>query len=176
MASAGSSFHHMIVVDSSVEDASVFLQKYVSGIKGYSVERNTDGSITLRHRFIPNWALLVALVGLFAFLLGLLALFVKDTETGTILFSSDENGTRVTASGTVSTDMRHRLSEGLQVMVQRWPARSIPDNDYPDQVSASPNIPTTSQYEQLLRIAELRDRGVLTSEEFEVGKRQIIDG
>ena len=118
----------------------------------------------------------MAIVGLFAFLLGLLALFVKDTETGTILFYSDEYGTRVTVSGTVSTDMRHRLSEGLQTMVQRWPVSHIKDEQSLNEESANSKIPTTNQYEQLLRIAELRDKGALTPEEFEVGKRQIIDG
>lgn len=178
VASAGSSFHEAIVVGLSVEEASAFLQKNLSGINGYSIDRKSDGSITLQRRFLPNWALLLALVGLFAFLLGLLALFVRETETGSILFTPNQDGTRITVSGTVSSDMRQRITEALQTISQRWPANLTAKNVDCGQDGAQTDtrVPTPDQYEQLLRIAELRDKGVLTNEEFDVGKSQILGG
>ncbi|MDR0436446.1 MAG: hypothetical protein LBH11_06795, partial [Propionibacteriaceae bacterium] len=44
---------------------------------------NADGTshITIERKFVPVWAIVVAIVGFFFVLIGLLALLVKTTET-----------------------------------------------------------------------------------------------
>ena len=59
------------------------------------------GPTTFRvtRRFVPQWAIVVAVIGVFCFALGLLALLVRDTEELTIDIQPDPEGSRIQASG-----------------------------------------------------------------------------
>lgn len=177
MASAGSSFHQTTVAATSSEEVAAFLATSLRGVPGYSIVASRD-TILLKRRYIPNWALLVAGVGVFVFLLGLLALFVREKETATILLSPSGDGTRLTVTGAVSEQMRQRLTSSLATISQRWPASpaGAASNTQFDTGTGGGAIPTEEQSRHLLRLAELRDKGAISQEEFEDGKSQILGG
>lgn len=52
---------------------------------------------------------------------------------------------------------------------QRWAAE-----DQPVQSTAAPESGTDHQIEQLQQLAQLRDQGILTEEEFNAKKQQIL--
>jgi hypothetical protein len=73
---------------------------------------NTAGpnSLVLTRRFLPTWAIVVAIIGAFFLLLGLLLLLVRTTETLTVTLAEADGGTRVTISGLATTEMMARLN------------------------------------------------------------------
>lgn len=81
------------------------------GVRGYTVIDTGPSSMTLERRFIPTWALVLAGIGLFAILLGLLFLLVRETERTEIRFGPEAGslGTRVGVSGVVDSEMLNRL-------------------------------------------------------------------
>jgi hypothetical protein len=165
------------VASTSSEEVAEFLATSLRGVPGYSIVASRD-TVLLKRRYIPNWALLVAGVCVFVFLLGLLALFVKEKESATILLGPSGGGTRLTITGVVSEKMRQRLTSSLATISQRWPAipAGASSSTQTDTVTGADAIPTEEQSRQLLRLAELRDKGAISHEEFEGGKSQILGG
>ncbi len=51
---------------------------------GYEVRQVTANSLHITRRYVPVWAIIVAIVGAFFFLIGLVALLVRETEVLTV--------------------------------------------------------------------------------------------
>jgi len=109
-------------------------------------------------------------------LLGALAFFVREKESATILVQSVGNDTRISVSGLASEDMRQRLVSVFGSAASRWPpelSALASEVDF-DPEESSTKIPSSDEMSQLLRMAELRDRGALTEEEFMSARNKIL--
>jgi hypothetical protein len=98
------------------DDPEAVLQRFLTitaGTPEYTVATAGSGTIILTRRYTPTWAIIVAVVGILLFLLGLLALLVKETETLTITAAASPHGTRVSITGVVSDAMATRLNAEL---------------------------------------------------------------
>ena len=74
-------------------------------------------TLMISRKYLPTWALVVAIVGVLLFLLGLLALLIRDTETAYLqLGVLPDGGTRVVASGTLLPEAWTRISMTLESM------------------------------------------------------------
>ena len=65
----------------------------------FSPTVQTDQTFTYTRKYRPGWATALAIIGLIVFLLGLLFLLVKDTETVQVSLTTEGKKTRVTVSG-----------------------------------------------------------------------------
>lgn len=116
MAAPGQNFNQTNSVAETPEVVSQTLVAAASNVPQYTVNMAGPGSLVLTRRYTPTWAIVVAVIGILFFLLGLLALLVKDTETLTITLVPSEGGTRVTISGVGSHEMLTRLGSALSAM------------------------------------------------------------
>ena len=166
MASKGNSFNQSVVVGLSPEEVSQSIIASSSGVAGYSVTTAGAGSIVMTRRYIPTWAILMAIIGAFIFLIGLLLLLVRNIETVTITLSPNPSGgTRVFVSGTASYEMQQRLTSVLSGMTTL--AAEV--------ATADASAPAADRFDQLTKFAELRDAGTLTEEEFQAEKARILN-
>lgn len=62
-------------------------------------------SFRITRRFLPQWAVVCGLIGLFLCGLGLLAVFFRDTEVLTIDIRPGPDGSRVTIGGTSTSNV-----------------------------------------------------------------------
>ena len=99
MASAGQNFNQTVMVASSPEEVSQAVFASSAGVVGYTVTTAGSGTILLTRKYLPTWAIVVAILGVFLFLIGLLALLARNTETVSVTFAPAEGGTRVAVSG-----------------------------------------------------------------------------
>ena len=75
------------------------LSSEVGNASGYQLSAS-PGLIVLTRRYRPTWAIVLAIIGAFVFLLGLLFLLVKNTETLTIsVMSRGDAGSTVVVGG-----------------------------------------------------------------------------
>jgi hypothetical protein len=88
----------------------------VAGVPDYTVNAPGPGSIVLTRKYRPTWTIVVAIVGFFFFLIGLLALLIQNTEALTLTLTLEEGGTRVTMSGVATPEMVTRLGAALGAM------------------------------------------------------------
>ena len=65
----------------------------------FSPAGQTDQTFTYTRKYRPGWATALAIVGILVFLLGLLFLLVKDTETVQVSLTAEGSSTRVTVTG-----------------------------------------------------------------------------
>jgi hypothetical protein len=110
LAAAGQPFHQSVVLADKPE---VLMQGFVSasaGARGYTMN-SAGNSLVLTRKYLPTWAIVVAIIGAFVFLIGLLALLIRNTETLTVaLAEADGGGTRLTISGLATPEMIARLN------------------------------------------------------------------
>jgi hypothetical protein len=110
MAASGQGYNGTVVTQLGPEEA---MQAIIGGLAGTSectVNAAGNNTIILTRRYLPNSAIVLAVLGVLLFLIGLLALFVRNTETLTITLASTPEGTRVTASGVASQELANRLN------------------------------------------------------------------
>jgi hypothetical protein len=81
-----------------------------AGTSGYTMNTAGSNSLVLTRKYLPTWAIIVAIVGALVMLLGLLALLVRNTESLTIALAEVEGGTRVTITGVATPEMIARLN------------------------------------------------------------------
>ena len=87
----------------------------------------------------------------------------------TITASSAEGGCRLLIGGEdAAGDGRHYFKKWVRVLPEPDPTLTVADVE-PTGTSA-PNIP-----DEIRRLAELRDAGIVTNEEFEAKKRELLD-
>jgi hypothetical protein len=83
------------------------------GVPDYVVSAPGPGSIVLTRQYRPTWTIVVAVIGFLFFLIGLLALLVKNTEALTLTLSEADGGTTVTITGVATPEMLTRVNVAL---------------------------------------------------------------
>lgn len=92
------------------------LVESASGVPRYKLDTPTLGTIVLTRRYRPTWTIIVAVLGLFLFFLGPLALLYKRAETLTISLTGIDGGTQVSITGVASPEMTIRLALAVRAM------------------------------------------------------------
>jgi hypothetical protein len=122
MATSGSPASFDTFVRTSKTEVYQRLMVTVSGnTGGYfdGIKVSTDGSnmIALERKYVPTWAIVVAVIGFFCFLLGLLALLARSTETCTIMLAEAPGGTNIRVSGVLPRERYAMLSAAINAML-----------------------------------------------------------
>jgi len=91
----------------------------VSMVSGYQVTGH-PGLIVITRTYRPTWAIVLAIVGIFLCLLGLLFLLVQRTETVTVTFTPREPGG---CTATVAGEVDDRNVAWLLALVSSPPPR-----------------------------------------------------
>jgi len=102
-----------------VERPDVVLQNLATAAaaeQGYQVTSVGGNTLILSRRYIPTWAIVVAAIGAVFLLIGLLFLFVKETETVTVTLAEREDMTRISISGVATRSMIARLDAVLATL------------------------------------------------------------
>jgi hypothetical protein len=110
MPAAGQPYNQMVELAEPPKALMHSLSMAATGAVDYSIQTAGPNTLVLTRKFLPTWALVVAIIGALIFLLGLLALFVRNTEILTVNLADIEGGTRVTINGVASPDMIARLN------------------------------------------------------------------
>lgn len=84
-----------------------------AGTSGYTASMAGNNTLILTRKFTPTWAVAVAIIGLLFFLVGILALLVKENETLTISITPSESGARVSISGNATPELVSRLESAV---------------------------------------------------------------
>jgi uncharacterized protein UPF0547 len=116
MAAPGTPFNKTAAVAETPESVSQTLVAATAADPAYTVSAAGTGAIILTRRYIPTWAIVVAIVGLFIALLGLLALLYKDTETLTITITPTAGGSNIAISGLATAEMSARITAALNAL------------------------------------------------------------
>ena len=74
----------------------------LAGVPECNVTMAGDNTIVVTRRYTPSWAIAVGIIGFFLFLIGIVALFIKTTETLTVTLFPSDSGTRAVVSGVAS--------------------------------------------------------------------------
>ena len=174
MAGRGRGYNHASVVTLSPDQASQAIIASTTGSKGYVVTTAGTGSITMTRRYLPDWAIACTIVGVFFFLIGLLFLLCRQTETLTVTLAPDQRGTRIVVMGTGSRQMVNRLNDVLEQMPTLGSAGAAPQGAT-QMTSGETNSQVLSRWDQIEKFAQLRDSGVITDQEFEAEKTRLLN-
>lgn len=86
---------------------------------GFEVTSDGHSMIHVTRRFVPTWAIVVAIIGAVCALLGLLALLYRDTETCAIQLRDVPEGTMVTATGVLGSNVHSILTWNINSLQAR---------------------------------------------------------
>jgi Protein of unknown function (DUF2510) len=126
---AGQQYVQQANVPGQPEAAIQQLTNGLTGVPGYTITPTSPTSLTLTRKFLPQWALITAIIGAVLVCgLGLLLLLVKEEEALSITATSTGGGTRLDVSGAASAAMINRLTGVI--------------NNLGGQVAATPGVPT----------------------------------
>jgi len=103
------------------EQAMQHLVAAAAGAPGYSILPIGPTTLVLTRKYWPTWVIVVAIVGAFLFLLGLLALLYRETETLTISLTPAPLGAVVSISGSATPEMMGRVNAALAALAPRQP-------------------------------------------------------
>jgi hypothetical protein len=106
-------------------DQDEVMQRFVAGTAGsrdYTVSPAGSGTLILTRRYIPTWAIIVAVLGAIFFLIGLIALFFRETETVTVTIRPTPTGSDIAVTGTANDSMAGRLNGVFVALQQPIPA------------------------------------------------------
>lgn len=107
----GQSYMQTAEVDGTPEEVVQRFVRVVVGMPGYSFNAAEPNSLVVSRRYVPTWAIVVAVVGfLFIFVFALPALLVKNTETLTITATSTDTGSKVQINGVAKPELVARLN------------------------------------------------------------------
>jgi hypothetical protein len=131
-----------------------------AGVPGFTIAMAGPRSLLLTRRFIPGYAIFLAAVGFLLFLVGLLALLIKETETLSVSIAgaSDGSATRVSISGVIDQQMSLRINS---VLVSLTPAKpsSHPTSDDQNSVERPATLWQQPSPELALPISQQRSPG-----------------
>ncbi len=113
MPGSGQNFNQTVFVAASPDAVSQQVLASTAGVQGYTASMAGPGSIVLTRKYIPTWAIIVAVIGVLLFLIGLLALLYRETEVTMVTVTPVQGGSRVTVSGIGSPEMFTRLNGAL---------------------------------------------------------------
>ena len=121
---------------------------------GYTFQPTGPNSVVLTRKYWPVWVIIVAIIGAFLCLIGLLVLLYKQTETLTVTATEGPDGTKVDIAGTGSTELVGRLNAllsglpGARQTVAAYaapsPVGTVPAPPAPAPVPAPPSAPAAS--------------------------------
>lgn len=114
MASRGQPFNQTVIVDSSPEEVVQRALGSTAGTRDYTFNMAGPNSLVITRKFIPQWAIIVAVIGALVFLIGLLALLCKETEVLTLTATEVAEGTKVTLNGMATAELVARLNAVFQ--------------------------------------------------------------
>jgi hypothetical protein len=140
----------------------------LGSVKGLRLERPAKDTLVIHHRHVPDWAKILGVVGLLFFLLGAVLFLVKTTETATVVGRNVNGGAEFTATGSTSQQAVKVLYPTLGL------APGTAGMPHPGDSPRSANE-TESAVDEIRRLAELRDRGVLTNDEFAAAKARLLE-
>jgi hypothetical protein len=106
---AGQSFVKTVTVGKNPDDVMQQIISATASATGYIVTMGGNHTLILTRKYTPQWAIVVAVIGIFFFLIGLLALLVKETETLTVTVALVNGGTRINATGLGTPELISRL-------------------------------------------------------------------
>src|SRR5512133_2810452 len=109
MAAPGGVFNQTEVVPAKPDEVMSRLVAGSAGTPGYSVTTAGPNSLVFIRKYWPTWVIVVAVLGALLFLLGLLALLIRNTETLTVTLKAVAGGTQVEIRGVASTDLISRI-------------------------------------------------------------------
>ncbi|MBV9450752.1 MAG: zinc ribbon domain-containing protein [Streptosporangiaceae bacterium] len=117
---------------------------------GYEVRQVTGSSLHITRRHVPAWAIAVAIAGSLFFLIGLVALLVRETEVLIITVSQQDEGSYLDFSGTatprITTTVNlaiDRLLNGITVSPPMTAFPPGPPTPYPPNPYQTPYPPST---------------------------------
>ena len=107
----GRPFTQTVALPQPPEVAAQQLYMAVTGLPGTTPVQVGPGVILVTRRYIPTWAIVLAVIGFFFFLLGLLFLLVRNSETCEIRISAapEGPGSIVVINGIADADTITRL-------------------------------------------------------------------
>ena len=107
----GQLFSQTVALPQPPEVAQQHVFMAVTGLPGTTPFQVGPGVILVTRRYIPTWAIVLAVIGFFFFLLGLLFLLVRTSETLEIRISTspDAQGSIVTINGVADSETITRL-------------------------------------------------------------------
>lgn len=143
MAAPGGVFNTTVVVGARPEDVMSRLVAATAGAPGYSVSTTGSNSLVLVRKYWPTWVIVIAVIGALIFLVGLLALLLRQTETLTVSLSNDAGGTRVDVSGLASPEMTSRIRSVLDSL-EKQPTGSRPGPEMVEGSAEDINDPSAS--------------------------------
>lgn len=113
MASPGNTMSQQRVVSDSLDSVMSRFVSATAGASDYSMNSAGRNTLVLTRQYRPTWAIVLAILGLIFFLIGLLFLLVKNTETLTVTLASEAGGTRVNVTGRATHEMASRIESVL---------------------------------------------------------------
>jgi hypothetical protein len=136
--------------------------------------RTQPGLIVVTRQYRPTWAIVLAILGAIFFLLGLLFLLVKNTETLTIAVSPGRGDDCTVVISGEADEWVIRTVHGVLSKPHRRRAVVPPSHvGKPPRASDAAAATTTDELE---RLARLHERGRLTDEEFQLAKARLLTG
>ena len=139
MATPGGVFNQTEVVPATPDDVMARLVGAAAGTPGYSVSTAGSNSLVFVRKYWPTWVIVVAVLGALLFLLGLLALLIRNTETLTVTVKEVSGGTQVDVTGVASTDMIGRIRATLAALKDS-PAASAAGDAMPAPAAAGESL------------------------------------
>lgn len=145
MADPGQDFSLVATVRSSpVDVAQLIGQSFQSGSGNYFDDNQFApiGPTTFRvtRRYVPTWAIVVAVIGFFCALIGLLALLVRDTEILMIEIQEDPEGSKVTVTGKAKGDTVLALQSVLSRFDGYTPTTLVSAAGYGTEALMAPQV------------------------------------
>lgn len=116
MAQPGTPVAHSLSVALAPDIAFEQVTAGMVGCPDYTPSYSGTGSLMLTRKYIPQWAIVLAIVGSLLFLLGLLFLLYRDTETVTVRVEPDGAGSKITITGLATDDMARRIESSIASM------------------------------------------------------------
>jgi hypothetical protein len=111
LASPGQNYNANFLTHRKISEVNQYYVASLAGSQGYTLMPVGNQTLILTRKYLPNWAIVVAIVGALFFLVGLLILLYRKTEVATIQFRETDDGfTEIVINGIVSDEVSTRLS------------------------------------------------------------------
>jgi Uncharacterised protein family UPF0547 len=120
MSSPGQPFTYSVLVPTppaGVMQSLLSLPASGNYFDGYEVRQVTWNSFHVTRRYVPVWAIAVAIAGAIIFLIGLLALLVRETEVLTVTVYEQDEGSYLDFSGVAAPRVAAVVNRAVDVLV-----------------------------------------------------------
>jgi hypothetical protein len=116
MSSPGQPFTYSVLVPTSPAGIMQSMLSLPAGgnyFDGYEVRQVTWNSFHVTRRYVPVWAIVVAIAGAVIFLIGLLALLVRETEVLTVTVYEQDEGSYLDFSGVAAPRIAAAMNRAI---------------------------------------------------------------